>query len=116
MTNKMRLANKVLPPPQSQFWKDPAPQPDAAIVVAALAGELPRLPGLPHLPDLPDHLLVVVGEAVPAPPRPRHLQPHWSLPGALNNKHDEFGEISGMLLSTGRGNYFLIKLDFCLCF
>ena len=109
MTNKMRLANKVLPPPQSQFWKDPAPQPDAAIVVAALAGELPSLSGLPDL-------LVVVGEAVPAPPRPRHLQPHWSLPGALNNKHDEFGEISGMLLSTGRGNYFLIKLDFCLCF
>ena len=84
MTNKRRLGNKVLPPPQSQFWKDPAPQPDTAIVVAALAGELPRLP---HLAHLAHHLLVVVGEAVPAPPR--HLQPHWSLPGALNNKHDE---------------------------
>ena len=75
MTNKRRLGNKVLPPPQSQFWKDPAPQPDTAgVVVAALAGELLAL-------------LVVVGEAVPA--SPRHLQPHWSLTGALNNKQNE---------------------------
>ena len=80
MTNKMRLANKFLPPPQSQFWKDPAPQPDAAIVVAALTGELPALPGLAHL-------LVVVGEAVPA--ASRHLQPLWGLAGALKNKQHQ---------------------------
>ena len=70
----------MLPPAQSEFWEDPAPQSDAAVVVAALTGQLPGLPGLPHL-------LVVVGQAVPA--SPRHLQPHWSLTGALNNKQNE---------------------------
>ena len=67
----------MLPPAQSEFWKDPAPQSDAAIVVTALTGELPGLPGLADL-------LVVVGEAVST--SSRHLQPLWGLTGALKNK------------------------------
>ena len=52
------------PPAEPQLGEDGAPQPDTAgVVVAALAGELLAL-------------LVVVGEAVPAAPRHRDLQPN----------------------------------------
>ena len=55
-------------------------------MVTALAGELPRLPGLANLASLA-HVLVVVGEAVPA--APRDLQPSRALTAGLKNKQSE---------------------------